>query len=72
VPAAVRLGRIDPAVAEHATSADLDEAVAEMEGLYDAPGLVRSVPDAVAPGEIAVRIRTLLDSGRYRLIAPPA
>jgi hypothetical protein len=28
------------------------------------------VPDAVAPDEVAVRIRSLLDSGRYRLIGP--
>ena len=71
VPAAVQLGRIDPAVAEQTTPAELNEAVAEMEALYDAAGLLRSVPDAVAPDEVAVRIRTLLDSGRYRLIAPP-
>jgi RNA polymerase sigma factor (sigma-70 family) len=71
VPVAVRLGRVDPAVAERARRGDVDEAVAEMEALYDAAGLVRSGPGGVAPDEVAVRIRTLLDSGRYRLIAPP-
>jgi hypothetical protein len=39
-------------------------------GRHDAAGLLRSVPDAVAPDEVAVRIRSLLDSGRYRLIGP--
>jgi RNA polymerase sigma factor (sigma-70 family) len=71
VPVAVRLGRIDAAVAEDATPADVEDAVAEMEALYDAAGLLRSVPDAVAPDEVAVRIRSLLESGRYRLVGPP-
>jgi RNA polymerase sigma factor (sigma-70 family) len=71
VPVAVRLGRIDPAVADDAMPADVNDAVAEMEAMYDAAGLLRSVPDAAAPDEVAVMIRTLLDSGRYALIAPP-
>jgi RNA polymerase sigma factor (sigma-70 family) len=71
VPVAVRLGRVDPAVAGQVTPDDVEEAVAEMEALYDTAGLLRSVPDAVAPAEVAVRIRSLLDSGRYRLIGPP-
>jgi hypothetical protein len=53
-----------------ATADDVREAIAEMEELHDAAGLLRSVPDAVAPDEVAVRIRSLLDSGRYRLIGP--
>jgi hypothetical protein len=71
VPVAVRLGRIDPAVAEDATPADVNDAVAEMEAVYDAAGLLCSVPDAVAPDEVAVVIRTLLELGRYPVIAPP-
>lgn len=71
VPAAARLGRIVPTAAERATPSDLEEAVDEMEALHDAAGLLRSVPDAVAPAEVAVRIRSLLDSGRYRLVDPP-
>jgi RNA polymerase sigma factor (sigma-70 family) len=70
VPVAVRRGRVDPAVSEQATPDDVQEAVAEMEALYDTAGLLRSVPDAVAPDEVAVRIRSLLDSGRYRLVGP--
>jgi RNA polymerase sigma factor (sigma-70 family) len=71
VPVAVRLGRVDPEVASGATPAEVEEAIAEMEALYDTAGLLRSVPDALAPGEVAVRIRSLLDSGRYRLVSPP-
>jgi RNA polymerase sigma factor (sigma-70 family) len=71
VPAAVTLGRVDPTVAEPATASDVEEAVAEMEALYDTAGLLRSVPDAIAPGEVAVQIGSLLASGRYRLVTPP-
>ena len=71
VPTAVTLGRVDPAAGDTATASDVADAVAEMEALYDAASLVRSVPDAVAPGEIAGRIRALLASGRYRLVTPP-
>lgn len=71
VPAAVRLGRIDPTLPQGATPDDLTRAVAEMEALHDAAGLLRSVPDETAPAEVAVRIRSLLDSGRYRLVSPP-
>jgi RNA polymerase sigma factor (sigma-70 family) len=68
VPAAVRLGRIEPATAARPTTDDVDAAVAEMERLYDAAGLVRSVPDALAPEDVVQRIRSLLDSGRYELL----
>ena len=70
VPAAVRLGRVDPAISDGASRRDIDDAVAEMETLYDAAGLLRSVPDAVAPDELLVRIRQLLDSGRSTLVTP--
>jgi RNA polymerase sigma factor (sigma-70 family) len=71
VAVAVELHRIDPAAADHATARDVDEATEEMEALYDTAGLLQSVPDALAPGEVAVQIRSLLASGRYRLLAPP-
>jgi RNA polymerase sigma factor (sigma-70 family) len=70
VPVAVRLGRIDPATVSRAAASDVDEAVAEMEALYDAAGLLRSVPDA-APADVAARIRSLLASRRSALLAPP-
>jgi RNA polymerase sigma factor (sigma-70 family) len=72
VPAATRLGRIDPADVERATPSEIVAAVEEMEMLYDAASLVRSVPDHQAPEEIVLRIRSVLDSGRFpRLVPPP-
>jgi hypothetical protein len=67
----VWLGFVNPAFASPATAADVEDAVGEMEALYDAAGLLRSVRDTTAPGEVAVRIRSLLASGRYRLVTPP-
>ena len=55
---------------EHVTAADVQVAVGEMDAWYDAAGLLRSVPDTAAPDEVAVRIRSLLASGRYRLVTP--
>lgn len=72
VPAALARGRVDAATAEHSTAAAVDAAVAEMESLYDAAGLIRSLPDTSAPGEVAVGIRSLVQSGHYQLLAPPA
>jgi RNA polymerase sigma factor (sigma-70 family) len=62
VDAAIDRGRIDPSPTIDRPT--IDAAVAEMEAMYDAAGLVRSVPDA-APAEVAVRIRAILGSGRY-------
>jgi hypothetical protein len=45
--------------------------VAEAESLYDTAGLIRSLPDTTAPHEVAVGIRSLVQSGRYRLLRPP-
>jgi hypothetical protein len=41
-----------------------------MEALYDAAQLLRSVDDQAAPGAVTVRIRSLVRSGRYRLVGP--
>jgi hypothetical protein len=71
VPAALALGRVDAATAEQPPAAVVDAAVAEMESLYDAAGLIRSLPDTTAPGDVAVAIRSLVRSGDYRLLTPP-
>jgi RNA polymerase sigma factor (sigma-70 family) len=71
VPAAVALGRVHADAAHDPTPATVDAAVAEMESLYDTAGLIRSLPDTTAPHEVAVGIRSLMRSGRYRLLAPP-
>jgi RNA polymerase sigma factor (sigma-70 family) len=68
VPAAVALGRVDVTVTAGVTPAALEAATAAMERLHDAAGLMRSVPDAHAPEEFAVRIRSLLESDRYQPI----
>jgi hypothetical protein len=62
---------VHPGAASDPTAATVEAAVAEMESLYDTAGLIRSVPDTTAPSEVAVGIRSLLQSGRYRLLAPP-
>jgi RNA polymerase sigma factor (sigma-70 family) len=66
VPTAITLGRIDPARADP-TGADVDAATAEMETLHDVAALVRSVGDDHAPRAVAVRIRSIVRSGRYRV-----
>jgi RNA polymerase sigma factor (sigma-70 family) len=68
VPAAVALGRVNPAVADDPRDEDVEAAVAEMEALYDDAGLLRSLPDDVAPAEVAVRVRAILSSGRYPVV----
>jgi RNA polymerase sigma factor (sigma-70 family) len=68
VPAAIALGRVDQGRATDPDPVDVTAAVAEIERLYDAASLVRSIPDAEAPHEVAVRIRSLLGSGRFRII----
>jgi RNA polymerase sigma factor (sigma-70 family) len=70
VPAAINLGRIDAQIADAPTPAVIDAAVAEMEALYDTAELLRSVSDETAPGSVTVRIRSLVRSGRYRVIGP--
>jgi RNA polymerase sigma factor (sigma-70 family) len=70
VRAAIHLGRIDPK-AQDPTAENVGAAVEEMEALYDAAALIRSVPDTTAPPAVDVRIRTVLESGRYRLLSRP-
>jgi RNA polymerase sigma factor (sigma-70 family) len=71
VAIAVKLGRVDPALAATPTVADVQAAVDEMERLYDTAALLRSVPDARAPDEVAVHIRGLVAPGRYGLLTDP-
>jgi RNA polymerase sigma factor (sigma-70 family) len=71
VPAAVSLGRVRADTARDLTPGTVEAAVMEMESLYDAAGLIRSVPDAAAPDEAVVGIRSLVHSGRYQLLRSP-
>lgn len=71
VPAAVALGRVDADARVGASNDEIDAAIAEMEQLYDAASLIRSLADHRAPQEVAVRITRLMQSGRYRLLTRP-
>jgi RNA polymerase sigma factor (sigma-70 family) len=71
VPAALTLGRVRTDTGRDLTPGTVEAAVLEIESLYDAAGLIRSVPDTTAPDEVAVGIRSLLQSGRYRLLRSP-
>jgi predicted alpha/beta hydrolase family esterase len=70
VAAAISLGRIDPHVGDQPSSAVIDAATAEMEALYDAAQLMRSMNDEAAPKAVAVRIRSLMRSSRYQIVGP--
>jgi RNA polymerase sigma factor (sigma-70 family) len=70
VPTAISLGRIDHHIADEPSPTVIDAATAEMEALYDAAQLMRSVNDQAAPEAVAVRIRSLLRSSRYQIIGP--
>jgi RNA polymerase sigma factor (sigma-70 family) len=59
VPAALARGRVDAATAEQPTAMAVDAAVAEMESLYDAAGLIRSLPTRPPP------VRWRWRSGRW-------
>jgi RNA polymerase sigma factor (sigma-70 family) len=71
VDAAVRLGRVGPGTAEPRAH-EVAAATAEMEALYDAAELVRSVPDGAASATLPARVRSVLESGRFPLVAPVA
>lgn len=68
VTTAVAKGRVDATAVADPDPATVAAATAEMEAMYDAAGIARSVPDRTAPAEVAVRIRDVLGSGRFPLI----
>ena len=67
---AIALGRVDPGKLEYAThpAERTERAAAEMEGLFDAAGLMRSHPRYTAPQAVVDGIARLLGSGRYSLL----
>lgn len=68
VPAAIALGRVDPRRIKGPTTEEVDAAVREMEALYDAAALVRSVGDDTTPEAVTTRIRSVIHSGRFLLV----
>jgi RNA polymerase sigma factor (sigma-70 family) len=67
VPAAIAAGRVGP-VAVRASSAQVAEATAEIETIYDAAHLLRSRADPGAPRQLTDRLVDLVQSGRFRLL----
>jgi len=66
VAVAVELGRVARAV--EPPPDEVLAATEEIEALYDAAALVRSVGDERAPEDVATRIRSVIRSGRYDLL----
>jgi RNA polymerase sigma factor (sigma-70 family) len=66
VPAAIAAGRVDPATI--LASAEVAEATAEIETIYDAAQLLRSRADPGAPRQLTERLVDLVQSGRFRVL----
>ena len=67
VPAAIAAGRVDPA-GVLAASAQVLDATAEIETIYDAAQLLRSRADPGAPRQLTDRLVELVQSGRFRVL----
>lgn len=68
VEAAVRLGRVDPGALLFADRQAVAAVVEEIEHLHDLGSLMRSHPQYRAPGAVAEQVRTLIFSGRLRVL----
>ncbi|HYF47458.1 MAG TPA: RNA polymerase sigma factor [Acidimicrobiales bacterium] len=69
VGTAVRIGRVRPDELLFAAHVDPEAAVDEMERLHDLASLLRSHPDYEAPPSVVAAVRTLVESGEYRLLS---
>jgi len=69
---AVRSGRVDPKALYFASHLDAVAAVGEMEALHDLASLMRSHPRYQAPAATATAIRTIIESGRYKMLGDGA
>lgn len=68
VDAAVRVGRVRPDSLLFARRTEAHEAVGEMERLHHLASLMRSHPDYSAPASATTAIRTVIESGDYRML----
>jgi hypothetical protein len=68
VATAVRNRRVQPDDLHFARHLETDAAVGEMEQLHDLASLMRSHPDYQTPEAVNATIRTLLESGKYKLL----
>jgi RNA polymerase sigma factor (sigma-70 family) len=68
VDTAVRIGRVRPDALQFAQQVDPDAAVGEMDELHDLASLMRSHPDYAAPASTIKAVRTIIESGRYKVL----
>lgn len=64
----MRTGRVRPDALRFAHHVDPDAAVGEMETLHDLASLMRSHPDDAAPESTITAVRTIIESGRYKVL----
>ena len=68
VATALRNRRVQPGNLHFAGHLDTDAAVTEMEQLHDLASLMRSHPAYQAPQAVKAAIRTVIESGKYKLL----
>ena len=68
VESAVRIGRVRPDAIQFAQDLDPDAAVGEMDELHDLASLMRSHPDYAVPDSTTRAVRTIIESGHYKLL----
>jgi RNA polymerase sigma factor (sigma-70 family) len=68
VDTAVRIGRVRPDALQFAQHVDPGTAVGEMDELHDLASLMRSHPDYAAPASTVEAVRTIIESGRYKVL----
>jgi RNA polymerase sigma factor (sigma-70 family) len=68
VATAVRVGRVRPDALHFAQHLDAEAAVGEMDELHDLASLMRSHPHYAAPESTRNAVRTIIDSGRYKVL----
>jgi RNA polymerase sigma factor (sigma-70 family) len=68
VSVGMRNGRVDPDHLKFAQDVQPEEAVGEMERLYDLASLMRSHPSYEAPEAVIEAVQSVLASGKYRIL----
>ena len=68
VETAVRIGRVRPDALQFARHIDPAAAVREMDELHDLASLMRSHPQYRAPDSTINAVRTIIESGRYKML----
>jgi RNA polymerase sigma factor (sigma-70 family) len=66
--AAIQNGRVQPDDLHFAADVDPGPAISEMEQLHDLASLMRNHPEYQAPEAVTTTIRTVIKSGKYKLL----